>query len=169
MIDLSKVNVLLSAALEVAQQQQQVNASQQTAPAAAQPGLDPATNQLFNQLSALLNNANTQSPATQDPARTALLQKAAELSAKTKALMAKADLLESTLNMAPTPEARGIDELFAEFTAIMEQLQKDMGALQKQAQEREDANKMTCEQKPTALKPGENSADMSFNTTFSMQ
>jgi len=169
MIDLSKVNVLLSAALEVAQQQQQVNASQQTAPAAAQPGLDPATNQLFNQLSALLNNANTQSPATQDPARTALLQKAAELSAKTKALMAKADLLESTLNMAPTPEARGIDELFAEFTAIMEQLQKDMSALQKQAQEREDANQMTCEQKPTALKPGENSADMSFNTTFSMQ
>lgn len=171
MIDLSKVNVLLSAALEVAQLQQQANASQQTgAPAqAAQPGLDPATNKLFNQLSALLTNANAQSPATQDPARTALLQKAAELSAKTKALMAKADLLESTLNMAPTPEARGVDELFAEFTAIMEQLQKDMGALQKQAQEREDANKMTCEQKPTALKPGENSADMSFNTTFAMQ
>lgn len=169
MIDLSKVNVLLNAALEVAQQQQQVNASQQVAPAQAQPGLDPATNQLFNQLSALLNNANTQSPATQDPARTALLQKAAELSAKTKALMAKADLLESTLNMAPTPEARGIDELFAEFKAIMEQLQKDMSALQKQAQEREDANKMDVEQRPTALKPGENSADMSFNTTFTLQ
>lgn len=169
MIDLSKVNVLLNAALEVAQQQQQVSASQQAAPAQAQPGLDPATNQLFNQLSALLNNANTQSPATQDPARTALLQKAAELSAKTKALMAKADLLESTLNMAPTPEARGIDELFAEFKAIMEQLQKDMSALQKQAQEREDANKMDVEQRPTALKPGENSADMSFNTTFTLQ
>jgi hypothetical protein len=67
MIDLSKVNVLLNAALEVAQLQQQANASQQTgAPAqAAQPGLDPATNKLFNQLSAL--SEQCQYPESCDP------------------------------------------------------------------------------------------------------
>jgi hypothetical protein len=172
MIDFSMVNVLLKAAQDLAQVQQQSNVSQQnSANQASQASgtTDPATNKLFAQLGALLANANTQSPATQDPGQSAVLRQAALLSSKTKALMAKADQLEATLNMAPTPEQRDVGELFAEFKEIMEDMEKEMSALQKKEQERKDQNAMKLEQKPTAMKPGEKAGDLSFNTTFTLQ
>ncbi|PIQ24695.1 hypothetical protein COW36_23245 [bacterium (Candidatus Blackallbacteria) CG17_big_fil_post_rev_8_21_14_2_50_48_46] len=171
MIDLSKVTDLLKATQGLAQLQQQANVSQQNQANAASgqaQAADPATSKLFAQLGAVIANANTQSPATQDPNRTALLRQAAVISSKTKALMAKADALEAMLNLAPTPESVDVGELFEDFKKIMEDLSKDMDALNKKAQERKDQNSMTLEQKPTAMKAGEHVGDLSFNKTLTV-
>lgn len=170
MIDLSKVNELLKATQNLAQLQQQVNVQSQTAPAAAQaPTASPQTNALFAQLGAVIANANAQTPATQNQSRVELLKQAAILSAKTKALIAKADALEALLNLSPTPDYVGVEELFAQFKEIIADLEKEMAALQKKVQEQEEQNQLKLEQKPTTMKPGEEVGDLSFNTTFSLQ
>lgn len=170
MIDLSKVNELLKATQNLAQLQQQVNVQSQAAPPAATSQASttsPQTNALFAQLGAVI--ANAQSPATQNQSRVELLKQAAVLSSKTKALMAKADALEAILNLSPTPDYVGVEELFEQFKEIIADLEKEMAALRKKTQEQEDQNKLTLEQKPTTMKPGEKAGDLSFNTTFTLQ
>ena len=169
-MDLSKVNELLKATNDLAQLQQQVNVAS-SAPAAppASTSVTPANSQLFAQLGAVLASASSQTPSTQAPARTQMLKQAAVVSSKTRSLMDKADGLEEMLNLSPTPDYVGAEELFGQFREILGNLEKEMGALQKQVKEQAKSNEMTLEQKPTAMKPGETVGDLSFNTTFSVQ
>ena len=173
MIDFSKVNDFLKGANAIAQAQQQANAAQAAPPqnAANNPASasQNAANALFAQLGALLNNANAQTPQTADPDLAELQRQAAMIDAKAKALIAKADALESELNLSPTPESHGVDELIAQFKEILQELNKEIDALQKKANERKKANEMKLTQKPTAMKPGEHAEDCSFNQTLTMQ
>jgi len=171
MIDLTKVNGIIKATQELADLQRQVNSSQ-GAGAAKQAGkaqgtqqADPATSQMFAQLGNLISTAATQAPAQQN----ALQKSASLLSAKVKTLMSKADALESELNLSPDNDPVQAEELFAQFIEIMEGFEKDMRAIEKHLQEKKDGNKMDVTQKPTALKPGENAADLSFNTSLTLQ
>ena len=169
-MDLSKVNELLKATSDLAQLQQQVNVTS-SAPAAppANTSVTPANSQLFAQLGAVLASASSQSPSTQAPARTQMLKQAAVVSSKTRSLMDKADALEEMLNLSPTPDYVGAEELFGQFKEILGNLEKEMGSLQQQVKEQAKSSEMTLEQKPTAMKAGEHVGDLSFNTTFSVQ
>ncbi|MBF2052158.1 MAG: hypothetical protein IGS03_01685 [Candidatus Sericytochromatia bacterium] len=172
MIDLSKLTEMVNTTNALAQAQQQVNASQQQAQSAQQSGGQPsaeptgAAGQLFAQLGSVLNAASSAPP--QSNAEMVDLQQAAALvSSKVSALVAQANALEDQINLAPTPDAVSVDELFAEFSKILAQLTEDMNALQKKVQEKKQESEMSLEQKPTALKAGESATDLSFNRTLS--
>lgn len=172
MIDFSKVNEILKGSVQVAQAQAKANAS--AAAPAQQPQAAPqanatqdAANALFSQLGDLITNANTQSPQSTDPDLAELQRRAAMIEAKANALIAQADSLEDELNLAPAPDAKGVDELIAQFKEILAELQKEIDALQKKVDERKKANEMKLEQKPTEMKPGEHAGDPSFNQTMS--
>jgi len=91
------------------------------------------------------------------------------ISAKVSALVAKANTLESELNLSPTPDMVSVEELFSQFKEIVGTLSEEMAALQKQVQENKEQNAMNLEQKPTAMKVGEQVGDASFNTTLTLQ
>lgn len=168
MIDLSKVNEILKGSQALAQAQQKANISQnqQAGPSAAPPSASQqAANDLFAQLGELLNSASTQ-PAQPNESLVDLQRHAALLNAKVTALIAKADALESELNLSPTPDPVGVDELLAQFKEILAELTKELDALQKKVAEKKDESKLTLEQKPTTMKPGEEVGDLSFNTTL---
>jgi hypothetical protein len=172
MIDLEAVNSILQATQSLAKAQQnanQVNQTQAAPPASAAPAdTDPATSQLFAQLGEVLNNATSSQAASANGANSEVLKRAALLSAQVKALIAKADQLEAELNLSPTPDTVSIDELFAEFNEILELLGQEMKAIKDKVAEKKQAGEMKLEQKPTAMKPGENVGDPSFNTTLSV-
>jgi hypothetical protein len=164
-MDLTKVNDLLSETNKLAQLQQQANVAS-SAPAAppANSSVTPANSQLFAKLGAVLAGANAQPTATSSP----VLKQAAVVSSKTKALMAKADTLEEMLNLSPTPDYVGAETLIGDFQEILGNLEKEMGALRQQLREQEKANEMKMEQKPTALRAGENPNAPSFNNSLSV-
>lgn len=171
MIDLEAVNSILQATQSLAKAQQKANqASQTQAPANAAPAdsTDPATSKLFAQLGEVLNNASTSQATSANGANSEVLKRAALLSAQVKALVAKADQLEAELNLSPTPDTVSIDELFAEFSEILELLGQEMKAIKDKVAEKKQSGEMKMEQKPTAMKPGENVGDPSFNTTLSV-
>jgi len=170
MIDFSKVNEILKGSTQVAQMQAQVNASASAAPPPTQAPASAtadAANALFTQLGNLITNANAQTPQTADPDLADLQKQAAMIEAKAQALIAKADSLEDELNLAPSPDTPGVDELISQFKQILADLQNEIDALQKKVDERKKADEMQLKQKPTALKPGEDAADPSFNQTLS--
>lgn len=175
MINLSTVNEILKQTQGLAQAQAQFNAgqTQQTAQSgqAGQPSASTsAAGELFAQLGALLNQASNQpAGASTDPDLADLQRHAALLNAKVTALIAKADALENELNLSPQPDTVDVGELLAQFKEIMAELTKEIDALQKKVAEREKANKMKLEQKPTAMKPGEEVGDLSFNQTLTLQ
>lgn len=172
-MDLSKLTEIVNSTNALAQAQQQVNASQQQSGAqqaqqSGQAGAEPtgAAAQLFAQLGTVLNTASSAPP--QSNAEMIDLQQAAALvSSKVSALVAQANALEDQMNLAPTPDAVSVDELFAEFSKILAELTEEMNALQKKVQEKKQESEMSLEQKPTAMKPGESVGDLSFNRTLS--
>lgn len=173
MIELSKVYEILNATQGLAQAQAQVNVSQQGQVGQAQQqaqGGDPKAeySSLFAKLGEVLNTANTQS-AQPNQQQAELQRQAALVTARVNALVSKANRLESELNLAPTPDKVSVDDLFAEFKEIMKQLDKDMGDLHKQINQKKEENKLDLKQKPTAMKAGEHVGDASFNQTLTLQ
>lgn len=170
MIDLDKVLGVQAGIQALAQQQVGVNQSANAAPA-AQPQSAAASQpngQLFAQLGALINQASSQ-PAQPNEQMADLQQQAALLSATVNDLVSAADALEASLNMTPTPEQIDVGTLFSQIKDIMDKLNQELSALNKKIAEKDKENDMTLKQKPTALKPGEDSADLSFNQTLSVQ
>lgn len=175
MIDLSKIREITQGTQALAQQLQQINASQSAQPAQAAQQQDPtnssgslqsATNALFAQLGALINNAaNQPAQAQSNPDLAELQRQAALINAKVTSLIAKADALEGELNLSPTPDDVSVDDLLGQFKEILAELTKEIDALNKKVQEKKKADEMKLEQKPTAMKVGEEAGDLSFNQT----
>ena len=169
MIDFSKIREITQSTQALVQAQQQILAqqSQPSQPAAQASEPQEAANQLFAQLGALLNSASTQ-PAQPNQELADLQQQAAMLNAKVTALISKADGIEAELNLSPTPDTKTIDDLFEQFKEILAELTQEMSALQQKIDAKKELDAMKQEQKPTAMKPGEEVGDISPNQTLSV-
>ena len=163
-MSLSEITKINQAANQLAQAQQQVTQAAQQPAQANQSALSPEANQVFAQLGQVINS---QQAATPDEDLADLQKEAARISARVNALVAKANQLEDTLNLAPTAEPVSVDELFAQFRDIISELSKELNAIQKKVQEKKEQDAMKLEQKPTAMKVGETIDNPAYNTQLS--
>lgn len=164
-MSLSEITKINQAANQLAQAQQQVNQSAQQQPVQAnQSTLSPEASQVFEQLGQLINNQQASAP---DENLADLQKEAVRISARINALVSKANQLEDMLNLAPTADPVSVDELFSQFKEIIDELSKELNAIQKKMQQQKDQDAMKLEQKPTAMKVGESVGDPAFNTQLS--
>lgn len=125
MIDLTKVLSVMQSAPTAggASPTQQSNGAGQ-----AQPQ-DNGMGQIMTGLEAVIQSAQSNSGNDTETARLA-----AKLSQNVEVLIAKANMLQSTLELAPNPEEVDVSELFEQMRKIISQTDQDLRELQEKVE-----------------------------------
>lgn len=143
MIDLTKVlNTIQSAPAATGS----APANQQ-AGAAQAPSQNDGMGSIMNGLQAVIASAQSNSGNDTETARLA-----AKLSQNVETLIAKANMLQSTLELAPEPDKVDVSELFEQMRKIISEVDQELRDLQKKVDENKTG--MDVQQAPSSTHDG---------------